>query len=119
MKRFLDRLLGRGNAPGECRRRPGHGAPGNRALLLWRDGAETRGCRARLLDLRGAGATVAAERRLTRGQAVWLRVEAPAPTRWIGATVARRVGARRVALDFADDGPHDELKSAVQGLMPA
>src|SRR4051794_11891917 len=107
MKRFLDCFLGRDNASVDRRRSPRYRALPNRGLLSWRDDGQARRSRVQLLNVSGVGVLLATERRLDRGQAVWLRSEEPVPTEWIEATVVRRAGARKIALDFAEHCPYD------------
>jgi hypothetical protein len=100
MKRFIDRVLGRGDGSTGRRRSPHDPVPSSRASLLWRGEGRACSSRARLLNIRRTWDFVIADRQPPVGQAVWVRVEKPAPTEWAEATVVGRAGQYRVALEF-------------------
>lgn len=48
------------------------------------------------------------------GQTARLRLEQPAKTEWINASIARRAWVRKAGVDFAEHCPHDLFRAATQ-----
>jgi hypothetical protein len=88
----------------------------NRAALDWGSGSTDGGRDARLLDISRGGAGLESRDSPPPGQAVWLRLEAPAPTPWVNATVVRRDGPRRVGVRFEGECPDELMLAATLGI---
>ena len=87
MNNLLDWLLGSEDPLRDRRRSPRYPALPNRARMAWQEGGRTRVSTARLLNISGVGALVVADEKPIKGQAVWVRLEEPAPTEWVEARI--------------------------------
>jgi hypothetical protein len=119
MKNFFDWLLGAADAAGERRRAQRYSAVDNCASVIWREGERTRVSPARLLNLSSVGAFIVADEVPRPEQAVWLRLEEPAPTAWVKARVARRARGRKAGIEFWEHCPYDFFRSATQETQRA
>ncbi len=88
----------------------------NRASLDWGSMTKDGGRDSRVLDISRGGASVETLDAPPIGQDVWLRLESPAPTSWINATVVRGDGTRRVGIRFDSDCPDDMMLAATLGI---
>jgi hypothetical protein len=114
MINFFDWLLGPEEPPRDRRRSPRYPALATRARLAWREEGRTREATARLLNLSHVGALVAADGGPAVGRTAWLRLEGPAPTGWVEATVVRRARSGKLGLDFAGPCPYEFFRAATQ-----
>jgi PilZ domain len=89
----------------------------NWACLAWSEGGRMRISPAQLLDLSSVGACVLADEVPRDGRAAWLRLEEPAPTEWVKASVVRRTGSLKVGLDFEEHCPKGFFNAATQGQV--
>ena len=88
----------------------------NRAALDWGTKTNDGGREARLLDISRGGASLDSRDAPPLGQPVWLRLESPAPTPWVGATVVRRDGPRHVGVRFDGECPDEVMLAATLGI---
>ena len=102
MSDFFNRLLGRDDPPRDRRRSPRSPTLTNCACLAWHERGRTHISPARLLNLSRLGAFVLADEVPDQRQSARFRLEEPAPTGWVNATVVRYAGAHQVGLDFAE-----------------
>lgn len=88
----------------------------NRAVLDWGSTTTDEGHEARLLEISRGGASVESRNSPPVGQLVWLRLDSPAPTPWINATVVRRDGPRRLGLRFQAECTDEVMLAATLGI---
>lgn len=91
-------------------------ALGNLTELEWWDGSRTGSIPARLLNVSLGGALVRTAQPIPGDSTLWIRLEEPVPTDWIGARVVRRVDDHEAALAFLDCCPFDFLQTATLGI---
>jgi hypothetical protein len=87
----------------------------NRAALDWGTMTRDGGGDARFLDISRGGASLETRDAPQPGQMVWIRLESPAATPWITATVARR-DASQVGIQFQGECPDDLMLAATLGI---
>jgi len=102
-------------SPTDRRGHPRRAVVTNRAALDWGTMTRDGGGDARLLDISRGGASLETRDSPPPGQLVWIRLEAPALTPWITATVARR-DASQVGVRFQGECPDDLMLAATLGI---
>ena len=88
----------------------------NRASLDWGSTTTDGGRDARMLDISRGGASLESREVPPAGQPVWLRLEHPAATPWVNATVVRREGRSRVGVQFESGCPEELMLAATLGI---
>ena len=91
-------------------------AAANTANLEWWQGGSYRSSAARLVDISEGGAMLVAEQIPSLSQDLWLRLEGPVETHWIGGQVVRVAGTHDMAIAFDRPCPRDFFESAVLGI---
>jgi PilZ domain len=88
----------------------------NRAALDWGSATSEGGHETRLLDISVGGASLESRIMPPPGQSLWLRVESPARTQWVGATFVQSDRQRRIGVRFEGDCPDELMLAATLGI---
>ena len=88
----------------------------NRVAFDWGSATSEGGHEARLLDISLGGASLASRIIPPPGESLWLRLEAPAITEWVGATVVQSDRQHRIGVRFAGYCPDDLILAATLGI---
>ncbi len=103
------------DAARDRRRFPRYPTMTNWACLVWHEGGRTYISPAQLLDLSSLGACVLADEVPRHGKSAWLRLEEPAPTDWVKASVVRRTEGLKAGLEFAEHCPTEFFDVVTKG----
>lgn len=88
----------------------------SRLKVEWWDGDTSQLTSARLINISRDGVLLDIEQPPPVRQAVWLKMEDPASTDWIGASVVRHDGPHGVGLLFQESCPYDLYQAAILGI---
>lgn len=88
----------------------------NLATLEWTDGLSNRTSRARVINVSQGGALLEGSLDVKGDEILWLRLDEPATTGWVGARVVRQVDQEQAAVAFLEPCPFDFLQSATLGI---
>jgi hypothetical protein len=91
-------------------------ALGNRTCLEWWEGTERHKAVGNLLNVSRGGALIETEAMLPDSHPLWMRIEEPAHSGWIGARLVRRQTDLLAAIAFHHPCPFDFLESARLGI---
>ena len=91
-------------------------ATSNTTSLEWRQDGSHRSSVARVMDISAGGALLVSEEVPPVTQGLWIRLEGPAATPWIGGRVVRVAGENSMAIAFDRPCPPDFFESAVLGI---
>jgi len=87
----------------------------NQTTLEWWDGWSSRNAPARIVDISLGGALIESEVPPPHGLDVWVRLEEPTSTSWVGGQIVRTEDGR-AALAFREGCPRDFYEAAVLGI---
>jgi hypothetical protein len=88
----------------------------NRVALDWGSTTSEGGYEARLLDISLGGASLESRIMPPTGQSLWLRVESPARTQWVSATVVQSARQCRIGVRFEESCPDELMLAATLGI---
>lgn len=88
----------------------------NQTRLEWWEGQSGRESTASLVNLSTSGALIRTETPPREQTLIWLRLEQPARSSWIGARVVRRDGPELAGVAFVEPCPFDFLQAATLGI---
>jgi hypothetical protein len=91
-------------------------AVANQTRLEWWEGDHGQQATASLVNLSATGALIRSPDRLPVQMLLWLRLESPARSQWIGARIVRREGQDHAGLAFVEPCPYDFLHAATLGI---
>jgi hypothetical protein len=84
-------------------------------LLAWHERGGIHHRPAQLLNISRSGALVRSDALPREGRDAWLRLEEPAATAWVKATVVRHAGDREIGLAFIEQFPEGFLLAPQPG----
>ena len=104
------------SAPHERRASPRCDAVKNQSRVQFLVPGGVRGIEARLVNISRDGALLVTQNRPPSEPHIWLRIESPVKTDWVGATIVRIGQDREVALQFPRRCPDDVLLAGSIGI---
>lgn len=87
----------------------------NRSTLEWWDGSSPRASRSAIVNISHGGLLMESDDPPPAGHYVWVRLDTPSPTPWVGGRVVR-ADDHRAAIAFHQPCPLDFYEAAVLGI---